>query len=104
MEALGPLLILVSIPLIMRWVPQNRFYGLRIPATRRDKSVWYDANARSARHLFAFGLFLVLLEFVLPATMRVQVLRVVATVGFAVIIVIDWRAANRMARQRRGVS
>jgi len=33
MEAIGPVLIVVSIPLILRWVPRNRFYGLRIPAT-----------------------------------------------------------------------
>ena len=59
MEAIGPLLILVSIPLICRWIPPNRFYGFRIPATRTSPSVWYDANALTARHLFILGVVLV---------------------------------------------
>lgn len=55
MEALGPVLILLSIPLILRWIPRNRFYGFRVASTLRDKSVWYDANALSGRHFLALG-------------------------------------------------
>ena len=40
MEAVDPVLVLLSIPLMLRWVPQNRLYGFRIPATLRNKSVW----------------------------------------------------------------
>jgi uncharacterized membrane protein len=101
MEALGPVLIVVSIPLIFRWVPPNRFFGLRIPATLRNQSVWYEANARNGRHLFALGLVMVLLEFVLPATLRIAVLRTIGTVGFVTIIVMDWRTANRRWRERQ---
>ena len=101
MEAIGPLLILISIPLMFRWVPRNRFLGLRIPATRRNESVWYDANALCARHMFALGLVLVVLEFVLPRSLRVPVLQVVATAGFAGIIAADWRTANRWERERK---
>jgi hypothetical protein len=53
--------------------------------------------------MFVFGLFLVLLEFVLPVSVRIGTLRVVATVGFATIIVFDWRTANRWERERRDV-
>jgi len=56
MEALGPVLILVSIPLLFRWIPQNRIYGFRRLATLRKTSVWYDANALCARHLILLGL------------------------------------------------
>jgi hypothetical protein len=100
MEAIGPVLIFFSLPLILRWIPQNRFFGLRVPSTLRNKSVWYDANARCARHLMLFGLFLVLLEFVLPLSVRNDALRAIATVGFAAIIILDWRTANRWARER----
>jgi hypothetical protein len=100
MEALGPVLVLTSLPLIFRWVPPNRFYGLRIRATLRNESVWYDANALSGRHMFALGLFLVFLEFVLPPSVRIATLRVIASIGFAAIIVLDWRTANRWARER----
>ena len=100
MEAIGPILILITIPLMLRWVPRNRFFGLRIPATLRDNSIWYDANALCARHLFLLGLFLVILEFLLPLSMRIPILRIVATVGFFAIIAADWRTANRWERQR----
>ena len=101
MEAIGPLLVLLSLPLMFRWVPPNRFFGLRIPSTLRNRSVWYDANALSARHLFSLGLFLVLLEFVLPRSIRIEALRVIASIGFASIIFFDWRTANRWERERR---
>jgi hypothetical protein len=101
MEAIGPVLILLSIPLMLRWVPPNRFFGLRIPSTLRNTSVWYDANASSARHLFVLGLVLVLLEFALPLSLRNQTLRVIASVGFAAIVIADWRTANRWERERR---
>lgn len=100
MEAIGPILILLSIPLVLRWVPPNRFFGLRVPATLRNESVWYDANALSGRHFILFGLLMVILEFVLPQSARIPVLRILGTVGFVAIVVADWRTANRWARER----
>jgi uncharacterized membrane protein len=100
MEAIGIVLVIFSIPLIFRWVPRNRFFGFRIPATLRDDSVWYDANALSGRHFLLLGLLLVTLEFVLPLSVRIPILRSVATVGVVAIIVADWRTANRWARER----
>ena len=101
MEAIGPVLILFSLPLIFRWVPPNRFFGLRIPSTRKNRSVWYDANAMNGRHLFVLGVVLVCLEFVLPRSIRIGALRVIATIGFVTIIVADWRTANRWERERQ---
>ena len=100
MEAVGPVLVLVSIPLMLRWVPPNRVYGFRIPATLRNKSVWYDANALGGRHFFLLGLLLVGLEFAVPASIRTQTLRLTAIAGLALIIVVDWRTANRWERER----
>lgn len=106
MEPLGPLLMVFSIPMILRWVPQNPVYGFRIPATCHDKSVWYDANALSGRHLFLFGLVLVVLDYVLPLTtgsvaMRREIFWWVSVVGLLTIVVADWRTANRWLRERR---
>jgi len=100
MEALGPVLIVLAIPLLLRWIPQNRVYGLRIPATRRSESVWYDANARFARHLLVLGLLMVALEFVLPLTLRRSVLAAIGWVGLPAILIADWRTANRWERER----
>ena len=100
MEAIGPVLVLLSLPLMFRWVPPNRLFGLRIASTLRNRSVWYDANALDGRHLFSLGLLLVLLEFVLPRSIRIEALRVIASIGFASIIIFDWRTANRWERER----
>jgi uncharacterized membrane protein len=99
MEALGPVLILASIPMMFGWLPRNRYFGLRVPATLSSDAVWYAVNARCGRHMFALGLFMVLLEFVLPVNLRVPTLATVGTVGFVVITAADWRAANRSSRE-----
>lgn len=99
-ETIGILLIVLSIPLVFRWVPRNHVYGFRIPATLRDEAIWYDANARSGRHFLILGALLVGLEFILPAEIRVSVLRVMATIGFIGITIADWRTANRWAREK----
>jgi uncharacterized membrane protein len=102
MEAIGPVLMLTSIPLILRWIPQNRLYGFRIPATLRNQSVWYDANALCGRHFFLLGSFMVLLELVLPSSIRTQALTLTAIAGLVLLTAIDWKTANRWERERRG--
>ena len=101
MEAIGPLLLVFSLPFMLRLVPPNRFFGFRIPATLRDRSVWYDANALISRHLFVLGVVLVSLEFVLPLRLRIGMLRAIASVGCVAILIADWRTANRWERARR---
>src|SRR3954468_22318133 len=100
MEALGPVLVVLSIPLMLRWVPRNRLYGLRTAATCSSDSVWYDANALAGRHTFFLGLAMVALEFVLPAHIRIVALRTVAIIGIGVILLADCRTANRWQRER----
>jgi uncharacterized membrane protein len=100
MEAIGIVLVVLSLPLVLRWIPPNHIYGFRIPATLRNRSLWYDVNARFGRHALMLGLVLVALEFVLPPPLRIPVLRAIALIGIAAIIVIDWRTANRWARER----
>jgi hypothetical protein len=99
MAALGPVLILVSIPLLLGWVPRNRLYGFRVAATLRHDAVWYDVNARSARHFLLLGVAMVALEFALPGSLRTEILSTVAVVGLAVATVVNWRRANQLARQ-----
>ena len=56
----GPLLVLLAIPLWLRRIPPNRFYGMRTRATLADEALWYDVNARSGRDLaLAAALFTV---------------------------------------------
>lgn len=99
MEALGPILILASIPLLLGWIPRNRLYGFRVAATLRHDAIWYDVNARSARHVLLLGAVMIVLEFASPTTLRPEILGTVAVVGLAVATVVSWRYANRLARQ-----
>ena len=99
-EALGPVLLVLSIPLMLRWIPPNYIYGFRIASTLANKSVWYDANALAGRHMFLVGAVMVLLELVLLLSIRNQVLTVVGVAGVAVFGVVDWRTANRWRRER----
>jgi hypothetical protein len=103
MEALGPVLLALSIPFMLRWIPRNYAFGFRIVATLANDSVWYDANARFGRHTFLLGLFMVALEFVLPIAIRNQVLATVAMVGLPILTVVNWRTANRWRRERETV-
>jgi len=104
MEALGPILIVVSLPLVLRLVPPNRIYGFRVPSTLRDRSVWYDANARSGWHFIGVGLLMVVLELVLPLSLRNVVLTTVAVAGLIVVTAVNWRTASRWALERAGVA
>jgi hypothetical protein len=100
LEALGPALIILSIPMILRWVPPNRLYGFRVLAALSDRLVWYDANALAGRHMLVLGAVMVMLEFVIPVAWRVPVLSTLGLGGLVVITIADWRTANRWRRER----
>lgn len=105
----GLLLVALAVPLLMRRVKPNRFYGLRVPATFADEQVWYQANAASGRDLLAFGLATVALAIVLgllpiaPATYT-MVLAGALAAGAIALAVIGWRRANRLLRERHRAS
>lgn len=103
---LGLVTIALSVPLLLRRVPPNPVYGLRVPATFKDEQVWYDANAACGRDLLLFGVVIAVLAVVLPvAGVRDMMLAVtwavVTGVGGMVVAVIGWARANRMLRERQ---
>jgi uncharacterized membrane protein len=51
----GLLLILLSIPLILRRIPPNAVYGFRIQWTRRNPELWYSVNAHAGKWLAFAG-------------------------------------------------
>ena len=52
------LLIVLAVPLWMRMVPPNRFYGVRTRATLGDEQRWYAVNASAGFDLFISGIVL----------------------------------------------
>lgn len=50
----------VSIPLVLRAVPMNRWYGIRIPKAFKSDRLWYDINAYGGKLLLVYGVLLVI--------------------------------------------
>jgi uncharacterized membrane protein len=55
----GVLISGMSVPLILRRVKPNRWYGFRTPRTLSDDRMWYEANAYSGRLSLGLGAILV---------------------------------------------
>ncbi len=56
---IGLATVLVSLPLTLRLVPMNRWYGIRLPEAFASRRHWYEINAYGGRMFLAFGLFLI---------------------------------------------
>jgi uncharacterized membrane protein len=102
----GVAMILLAIPLMLRRIPPNPLYGLRVPATYKDEQVWYDANAASGRDLAVLGGCVTLLAVVLQvAGVRDMAFAVAWSVAISVgtigVAVLGWTRANRMFRERQ---
>lgn len=54
----GLLLAGLSIPLILRRVPPNHFYGFRVPKTINNPDIWYEINAYAGQRLLVAGLIM----------------------------------------------
>ena len=99
----GILLAVISIPPTLGWVPRNRLYGFRVPATLRSDSVWYAINRRFGRELIAIGVGLAALAVLLDTagldTPAGRTIALIVTVGSLLTTTVrGWRAANRMER------
>ena len=104
----GLLFILLGVPLTMRRVGPNGWYGLRVPATLADDWVWYEANARSGRDFVVVGLC----QIVAAVATHFQALSRNSYVGFnaSVLLVgalaaagLGWWRANHLLEQRRRI-
>jgi hypothetical protein len=51
----GVLLFGLSLPLLLRKVPMNDLYGIRIPAAFKSEQRWYDINAYGGRQFAAWS-------------------------------------------------
>lgn len=101
------LFIALAIPLMLRRVPPNAWYGLRVAATFEDDSVWYEANARSGRDLLLLGTSLLVLALLMPVVPVSEATYLlfwssVTLAGCVLLAVAGWRRANRLLRERRG--
>jgi hypothetical protein len=56
---IGLVMAAMAVPLVLRKVPMNRFYGIRIPKAFESDRYWYDINAYGGKLLLAYGLLLI---------------------------------------------
>jgi SdpI/YfhL protein family len=56
---IGLLIALISVPLVLRKVPMNHAYGVRVPKAFVSDENWYEINAYGGKLLLGFGVFLV---------------------------------------------
>lgn len=59
----GVLLILASIPLAMKKIPMNRFFGFRLPKALVSPESWYAVNHYGGRQMIRWSLFLIVIGF-----------------------------------------
>jgi Flp pilus assembly protein protease CpaA len=103
----GLLLIGLGGPLAARRVRPNRWYGLRVPATFADQTVWYEANAVAGRDMVRLGSLVTAIALVLPHVTELPsdiyagVCGGVLGIGSFILAARGWRLANRMLRERR---
>jgi hypothetical protein len=56
---IGVVMMATSVPLMLRRVPMNRWYGVRTRKAYASEEAWYEINAFGGRAFFLFGLLLV---------------------------------------------
>ena len=54
----------LAIPLVIRKVPMNRVYGVRIAKAFASDRDWYEINAYAGKLLLGYGLFLIAFGFI----------------------------------------
>lgn len=101
----GLLCIGLAVPMILRRVPPNHLYGLRVRATFANEEVWYEANAASGWDLAWLGVVLVLLALGLPwlglgKAVYALLWSAAAGAGALAVGILGWRRANRLLRER----
>jgi uncharacterized membrane protein len=98
-------LIALGLPLWLRTVPPNGWYGLRVPATEGDEAVWYEANAACGRDFVLLGVALTGVTAALQALgLRPLVLTMawvgLLSVGVLGVAIVGWQRARRLRDER----
>jgi len=95
------LTILLSIPLLLRQIPMNRWYGVRFRRSYESDENWYRINAYTARQLILWSIPLLLigiLTFFLRLEGRTTLTILLACAPLLILIpaIISYRFAQRL--------
>ena len=102
LAASGVVLAGAGLPLMLRKIPPNRWYGVRLPSTLADERLWYAVNERSGRDLLVLGITIAILAlgtpFVLPHWWPELRALLVAFVLIAGLVMVTGRAIRHARR------
>lgn len=89
-------LIVAALPLLLRWVPPNRWYGFRFPGARINPELWYEINALGGQ-LFISGLLICgVINIVLLWRGPRQVLAYLPWINAALILLNFWLVTSEL--------
>lgn len=94
----GVIIFALSLPLVLRKVPMNRSYGIRIRAAFESEQRWYDINAYGGRQMAIWSWLLILAGvigfFVSPVHFDFYVcaslVAAILVIGIPLILIIRW--------------
>lgn len=97
----GILFIGLGVPLALRKVSPNHWYGLRIPATLSNEKVWYEANEHCGKHFILIGIGIIIVAIILDVLVAAILTKVLFWSGLVLIstfhmVFHQWRHANRL--------
>ena len=64
----GLIFVSTSIPLVLRKIPPNRLYGVKVPKAYESPELWYKLNAKGGRIMIAYGVIMAAIGLVLLFT------------------------------------
>jgi hypothetical protein len=100
---MGLLFVGLAIPLLLRKVPPNHWYGFRTRLTLSDPQIWYPVNAWGARWLLGIGVLTLVAglgSLLLPDTWLAVYLLVTCVLwvlALVAVLVLGVRYARRLA-------
>ena len=101
----GLILAALAIPLMNRKVKMNSWYGIRLPQTMDNETVWYEVNEKVGRYIFFFGLLictltiLIYLYPIIDNIFSVFILLAVLVLGSILLIIISINYAKKISKQ-----
>ena len=101
------LMVVLALPLLQRRIAPNALYGLRVPATFADETVWYDANAAGARDLLILAAMLVVagaalwVAFPFSSDLALGIACGLMVGGVVAVATVGGRRADRLLAERR---
>jgi magnesium transporter len=86
----GLIFVSTCIPLVLRKIPPNRFYGVKVPKAYESPELWYKVNAKGGRIMIVYGAIMAAIGLILLfAGDRLSLRPVYALIGLVVLIAIS---------------